>query len=115
MKNTNLGNIGIDIVDVSRCKALLIKSKQHLLEKFFTVTELSNCVSYINKAEHLAGVLALKEASSKALGAYEYPFIQLEVRHRKDGKPEVWFKNKKVITRASISHTSKVAVAVAIV
>jgi holo-[acyl-carrier protein] synthase len=115
MKNANNGSIGIDIVEVKRCKALLVKSKQHLLKKIFSSEELLYCMSFKNQSEHLAGVLALKEASSKALGVYKYPFIELIVKHTKDGKPEVWFKNKKMITKASITHTRTVAVAVAMV
>ncbi len=107
-------HIGIDLVEVSRCKSLLRKSNEHLLEKFFTKKEIEYCRHFKDAATHLAGTFAAKEAASKALGAVQFPFIELEVRRRKDGMPQIWRKGKLIPMSVSITHTRAIAAAVAI-
>ncbi len=106
--------IGIDMVEVSRFKILARTPWHPFLKKSFSTRELDHCFSHADPAPHLAGIFAAKEAASKALGARRYPFIELEIRSAKDGMPEVWKKGKKLAVRISITHTSRMAAAVAL-
>ena len=108
------GNIGIDIVEVSRFSDLDKKANQHYKEKFFSKLEIDYCQSFKESAVHFAGFFVAKEAVSKALGANEYPFIEMEIRHDSEGSPEVWWNDKKLPIKISISHTQTTAVAVAV-
>jgi holo-[acyl-carrier protein] synthase/NAD(P)H-hydrate epimerase len=103
------------MVDVMRFSKLLLPSKRHLLKKLFTEGELAYALLHVNTGERLAGMFALKEAVSKALGVYEYPVSLLEIRHNKDGAPLAYHKNKKLSIRVSITHTKDVAAAIAVV
>ena len=105
---------GIDLVEVARFKSLCSKSKQYLLQKFFTEQELAYCFSFKDPAPHLAGLFAAKEAASKALGVHEFPFIELEVRHTAEGAPEIWHEGNVLAIRISITHTKAMAAAVAV-
>ena len=106
---------GIDIVEVARFKRLLKTSQSPFLHKVFSIQELSYAGACAEPAVHLAGFFAAKEAASKALGVTRYPFIELEIRHAKDGAPQVWHKGRKLRISVSIAHTRSVAVAVALV
>ncbi len=111
----SLPNIGIDVVEVSRFARLIKAPSDHFLKKVFTHKELSYAQACAEPAVHLAGFFAAKEASSKALGVTRYPFIEFEIRHAKDGAPEVWHNGRKKRVSVSITHTRRVAVAVVLV
>ena len=111
---TKRNGVGIDIVDVSRFSKLYKKPHTHSLNKLFLKSEIQYCLSYKEPATHLAGIFAAKEAVSKALGVGRYPFIELEIRHAKDGSPEAWSKNKRLPVSISIAHTLSLATAIAI-
>jgi phosphopantetheine--protein transferase-like protein len=110
----NLQGVGIDCVDVNRFLEFKTNKDHPFLKKVFFEDELHYCFSYQNVEVHLAGFFALKEATSKALGVNLYPFAEIEVKHNKDGAPEVWNKGKKLDIKVSISHTNSVAVAIAV-
>lgn len=107
--------VGTDIVEVARFRRLLKTPTSPFLTKVFTKQELAYAQKHAEPAVHLAGFFAAKEASSKALGVNQYPFIELEIRHAKGGAPEVWHKGRKMRMGVSIAHTRSVAVAVALV
>ena len=111
---TNMQGVGIDCVDVARFAQFKYDQNHSFLQKVFFTEELQYCFSYENPEVHLAGFFALKEASSKALGVKHYPFAELEIRHNKDGAPEVWHNQKKLVVKVSISHTDTIAVAIAV-
>lgn len=104
--------IGIDLQDQSELFADLpldMKSDEELLS-IFTPREIAHAEGRPNPAETLTGIFALKEAIVKT-GAYSnqpFRFSDLEIFHGPDGKPQ--FDGFSV----SISHSSKLAVAVAI-
>lgn len=106
--------IGVDIVDISRFEQFTKDKSHHFLQKTFTSFELDHCFLYKDTAPHLAGIFAAKEAISKALGTENFPFICIEIRHRKDGKPEGYKDGKRLSASVSIAHTSTIATAVAI-
>ena len=105
-------SIGIDVVEVSRFNSF--NKIDHSVEKIFSDYEIKYCLAYKEPSVHFAGIFAAKEAVSKALGTSKYPFIELEIRHAKDGSPGVWNKGKKLKISVSITHTSKIAIAVAL-
>jgi len=110
-------SIGLDIIDISRFEPFndhLRRSADHRLAKIFSKKEIAYCFKFKEPAAHLAGIFAAKEAASKALGAKRFPFIGIEVRHARDGAPQIWSNSRKLPVKVSISHTDTVAAAVAL-
>ncbi len=56
--------VGLDLVDVERARAMLVRHRQRFLARCFAPGE----VTRDSDPEHLAGLLAAKEAAFKALG-----------------------------------------------
>lgn len=106
--------IGIDLVETARFTKALREPRSHFIKKVFSEREISYAMARVKPAVHFAGMFAAKEAGSKALGVARYPYIELEVRHKKDGAPELWSKNKKLPVSISITHTTTMAAAVAV-
>lgn len=106
--------VGIDVVNISRFEQFTEDKSHHFLQKTFTSYELDYCFLHKDAAPHLAGIFAAKEAISKALGIEKFPFICIEIRHRKDGKPDGYKDGKRLSVSVSIAHTSTIATAVAI-
>ena len=109
-----LPNVGIDIIEVKRFKEVSRAKNTHKLSKFFSKREIEYCLLHKDSSVHFAGMFAAKEAISKALGTAQFPFIEIEIRHLKNGAPVAYFKNKKLPISLSISHTKDLATAIAI-
>ena len=109
-----IAGIGIDIVEIRRFRSLVGKKSNHFFERNFSELEQVYCRSYRDAAMHFAGTFAAKEAASKALGVKKFPYMALEIRRTKDGKPEVWKKNRKIPVLVSITHTKELAIAFAV-
>ncbi len=107
--------IGFDIVEVSRFRKHTKNTGDHFLRKIFSKKEIAYCFTYSDPSAHFAGIFAAKEAASKALGIDKYPWIEIEIRHMKNGKPIAYKKNKRLPIDISISHTKNIAGAVALV
>src|SRR5438045_3215668 len=60
--------LGLDLVEVSRIRALLEKSGDRFKERVFTDAEVLYCDSCADGAMHYAARFAAKEAVAKALG-----------------------------------------------
>ncbi len=105
--------IGTDIVDISRFSKFTSKDDA-FIKKVFTPSEIEYCFRYKSPSEHLAGIFAAKEAVSKALSVTKYPFIEIEILHKKDGAPIAFHEGKRLKVAVSISHSTQVAMAVAI-
>ncbi len=106
--------IGIDCVEIKRFKRFIGNPKHPFLKKVFFATELAYCFSYKNSAEHLAGLFAAKEAVSKTLGVYSFPFAEIEIKHTKNGAPVAYRNSKKLPVKISITHTNSIACSVAV-
>lgn len=108
--------VGIDLAEISRFKPMARDKKHAFLKKVFSEDEIAYCFSRAGRAEHLAGLYAAKEATSKALGTEKYPFVEIEIRHAKNGAPEAWgrISGKPLKVSISITHTATVAAAVAV-
>lgn len=111
----SLKGLGIDILDISRFTFLEKNKDNRFLKDNYTKQELAYCFSFNNPGPHLAGIFAAKEAVFKTLGRSGFLQSSIEIRRGKTGKPIVWIKNrhqKSIII--SISHTIKIAIAIAI-
>ena len=116
--------IGIDITDIKEIEESI--QSEAFQRRVFTPAEIKSVERYKNKAEHLAGKFAVKEAFMKAIGAglrQEVWFTQIEVLNDESGKPQVKVSGEtekrlgesgaKQI-HVSISHSGGLAVAVVI-
>ncbi len=104
---------------------MVAKDPQHL-ESIFTADEIKYCQSKARPSEHYAVRFAAKEAFLKALGTgYRdgLAFSEIEICHDERGKPEILLHGKvkdlccreKIIrSLISLSHTSEIAIAFAI-
>ncbi len=72
---------GIDLVFIPRIDQ--IKKDESLMAKFFHSNEIGN-----GTLEHLAGVVAAKEAFFKCLGVLP-KFLEIEIMYEKTGKPKI--------------------------
>ncbi len=107
--------IGIDAIDIKRFKDALRKKNERFFASHFSATERAYCFSYRQPAPHFAGTFAAKEAVRKASGITTLPLRKIEIRHAKNGQPEVWLNGKRSRSLAiSISHTDSLACAVAL-
>ena len=112
--------VGNDIVEVSRIQKLSDKYGKRFFNHVFTDLELSWCQKGKSPEIHLAGRFAAKEAVKKALlssGEKTIPLNKIEICRNKDCPPEAIIKvnlDRSYIIDISISHTEKLATAVAI-
>ncbi|MEM3126556.1 MAG: 4'-phosphopantetheinyl transferase superfamily protein [Candidatus Woesearchaeota archaeon] len=93
---------GVDIVYIPKVEKIL-RNKQ-VLSRMFHKSELSPFT-----AEHLAGIIAAKEAYMKAIGK-KINWLSIEVK-KKSNKP--YFANKKSLL--SISHEKDYAIAFVVI
>ena len=105
-------SIGIDVVGIDRFRELLERSPG-FEQRFFSSEELAHCATTKDKALHLAGTFAAKEAVMKVLRLT--PAVawarRVEISRAVDGAPLARVGDSEV--EVSISHDAGVAVAVA--
>ena len=79
---------GIDLIEISRFEDMNPEIRQHFLERVFTPAELAYCG---DRANHLAGRFAAKEAVSKALGSGigSVAWQEIEVLSAPNGEPDL--------------------------
>lgn len=116
---------GTDILEVERMAKLAARGRPYL-ETLFTAQEIAYCESKARPSEHYAARYAAKEAVLKALGTGwrdGLAFCEIEILNDGLGKPQVFLhgKTKEFCDSAqvrgcsiSLSHTRKLAMAVAI-
>lgn len=116
--------IGIDITEIKEIEESI--QSEAFQRRVFLPAEIKSVERYKNKAEHLAGKFAAKEAFMKAIGAgirQEVWFTQIEVLNDESGKPQVQVKgeaekrlgeSRAKQIHVSISHSGGLAVAVVI-
>jgi len=119
--------VGVDLVEVSRARAMLTEKGEHVYDRLLTPAEAEYCRSRPDPAEHVAVRLAAKEAVYKALQGAEaargIAWRDIEVTRAADGRPDVALTGL-AAARArelgvirvllSLSHTHEAAVAVAV-
>jgi holo-[acyl-carrier protein] synthase len=105
--------VGIDLVEVPRFQAFLVRRGERALTRLFTPTELA----YAEKArpalraQRLAARFAAKEAFCKALGR-PVPFREIEVLSGQNGPRLRWRGQEFPV---SLTHTARVAAAVVLI
>ena len=60
--------LGVDIAEVDRIAAAIVRRGRPFLERVFTPAEIAYCERHRNRFERYAGRFAAKEAAMKALG-----------------------------------------------
>jgi holo-[acyl-carrier protein] synthase len=122
----NVAGIGVDTVEIERFESIAKRRGMKFLEKIFTPAELEYAETKKARYIHMAGKFAAKEAVKKAMpsGIEITSWTDIEVKNDKSGKPFVKFhgsalelakKIKVTGVLISISHTSRTAVANAMV
>ncbi|QJC35650.1 holo-ACP synthase [Enterobacteriaceae endosymbiont of Donacia sparganii] len=89
--------IGIDIIEVSRIKKIIMRFGERFAYKILTKYELNIYKKNNNKAKILAKYFTVKEAASKALGTgftNGIFFNQIELSHYVTGQPKIKFYKK---------------------
>ena len=110
-----LQGLGIDILEIKRFNSLSKNRNNRFLLNNYSKKEIDYCFSFKNPGPHLAGDFAVKEAVFKALEQSNIFLSSIEIRRNKNGKPEVWIKGHRQKSMiVSISHTAKIAAAIAI-
>jgi len=121
----NILGHGVDLVDVSRIERLLVKNDDLILG-WFTTRELAQLAGRASQAHVVAGRIAAKEASVKALGSGfddEVSWQDVEILAPNEGGPSVYLSGGAVAVAArlgvdailvSISHEAQMAMASAI-
>ena len=111
--------IGIDNVDIDR-----VNTSKEFLERFFVASEVDYINTFSDKASHVAGRLAVKEAVLKAIGTGLREGMSLkgiEVEVDKNGRPFVKLSGavkeafSKLVEKnidISITHSKTVATAI---
>jgi holo-[acyl-carrier protein] synthase len=110
---------GIDLVDISRFKAVVDRHGDHLLKRLFTPQELNDCGENI---QSLSARFAAKEAVSKALGTGlgRIRPLEIEIIRQPTGEPALVLYGKAKeragelglsIWSVSLSHTDCCAIA----
>ena len=113
---------GIDIIEIPRIQAALLRHGDRFLERIFTPAEIAECHGLSNA---LAARFAAKEAASKALGTGIGPvsWIEIETLHDCNGEPRLTLHGKaEQVARylglttwaVSLSHSRDNAIAVVV-
>lgn len=105
------------MVAVARVERLSARWGERFLRKIFTPTELEAALPRRRRHEHLAALIAAKEALIKAHGEF-IPWREIEVGHLASGKPRFTrlppeLKDRQV--ELSLSHAAGLAIAVVLV
>jgi holo-[acyl-carrier protein] synthase len=116
--------IGVDIVEISRIRALYDRYGAVFIRRLMTEAEISQCLAKHDPVSSIAGRFAAKEAVSKALGtgiSGGLSWRSIEVLNNEAGKPQVTLHLPQASQPSpfrisvSISHDRHSAVATAIV
>ncbi len=105
-------SVGIDVVPIERLRVLL--AVDGMAGRLFTPAELSRCAAKPDPVRSLAGILAAKEATMKALGLRSLPAWarRIEVTFGRCGSPSVAVEGMTGETGVSITHDGGLAIAV---
>ena len=87
--------LGLDIAEIDRMEAAIVRHGAPILERLYTPSEVAYCESHRNKYERYAGRFAAKEATMKALGTGWRRGVRwrdIEVIREASGKPSLALK-----------------------
>jgi holo-[acyl-carrier protein] synthase len=110
-------NVGTDVIEIKRFRNKpLNDDNASFYHSIFTESELMYCMKYSDPYPHIAGIFAAKESIIKCLSK-PLKMIDIEITHNQYGKPIAVLrcrKKKAIRAKISISHTSSLAIAMAI-
>ena len=114
IKNINIENVGIDIVEIKRFKKKIFSENITFYKKIFLQSEIDYCNKFKFPYEHFAGKFAIKEAVIKSIDEKIMP-LDIEISY-KNSKPQIKLKNfhSKYLFKISMSHEKDYAIAIAI-
>lgn len=117
-------NIGVDVVEVQRFRALDYAENKEFYNRVFTPREIKYCLSFKNPAQHFAATYAGKESVYKAINSQiDIKIHQIEIiRDRNAPRVNLITEdcsgpgktNSPPQIKISLSHTSSYAVAFAL-
>lgn len=117
--------LGTDLCRIERVQNFLERYGERFTRRCFTPHEIAQCSRYYNSAERYAGLIAAKEAASKALGTGWRRGVHwkcFEVAHEMSGKPVLRIHGRAAelasqmgVTNAVVSITHDAGVAAATV
>jgi phosphopantetheine--protein transferase-like protein len=99
--------LGVDLIYIPEFKKQMALGGKEFLKKVFHPAESKN-----QKAEHLAGIWAAKEAVIKATGLKPGNWLDIIIKYDKYGRPTAYFNKLKF--EISIAHHGEYVVAVAL-
>lgn len=103
--------LGVDLVEIGRVKALARRNKK-FLARIFSASEIAYCKTKKNPWPHFAVRFAAKEAVYKALGKAEVALTAISVVSDRHGRPSVTINGKPVRgLKLSLTHGREHAVA----
>ncbi len=106
--------LGVDLVEISRIRALAKKNPK-FLTRVFSSAEIAYCRAKKDPWPHFAVRFAAKEAVYKALGRAEIPLTAISVDRPASGRPVVRLSGRPARKlKLSLSHGREHAVAFAI-
>ena len=91
IKNFNIENVGIDIVEIKRFKKKIFSENITFYKKIFLQSEIDYCNKFKFPYEHFAGKFAIKEAVIKSIDEKIMP-LDIEISY-KNSKPQIKLKN----------------------
>ena len=114
IKNFNIENVGIDIVEIKRFKKKIFSENITFYKKIFLQSEIDYCNKFKSSYEHFAGKFAIKEAVIKSIDEKILP-LDIEIYY-KNSKPQIKLKkfHSKYSFKISMSHEKDYAIAIAI-
>lgn len=101
---------GVDIAAVKRFE----KRDELFLRRILSPDDMLYVNRFREKAQHIAGFWAAKEALVKATGKKDIVFNEVSILHSVDGAPSYSFRPEKGQVHLSISHEADYAVAFAV-
>jgi len=119
--------IGVDIVEISRIRAIHRRHGKKFFDRMLTRTEQSYCLTKSDPYPSISGRVAAKEAVAKAMGVGiggSLRWVSISVENTHLGAPKIVLDSagKKSLKKLggkeillSISHTADIAIATAIV
>lgn len=110
--------VGTDLVEVGRIRDVIEVWSERFLGRIFTADEIAYCHQRATPSIHFAGRFAAKEAVKKAMYAAgrKEPilFRDIQIQRDSEGAPIVVLEGLAESPQVSISHTSRYAVATAV-
>lgn len=107
---------GTDIEEIQRFRKKPVGRNRTFYHSLFTKSELLYCLKYSDPYPHLAGIFCAKEAVIKCLDK-SIAMKDIKISWNSNGKPRVTINSTKIGNKMdiSISHTSSIAIAVAVI